>query len=213
MHSRLKPGFSFSAFTTWRAVDASFNALAPRIWDFRIVGNNPIPTGPLVVAANHFSFLDPVAASLAIKRPVRFLSVKELFGRSQFFDGLLFYLGVIPVSRDHPAPEALGVALAHLATGGAVGVFPEGRRVSEWGETPPKEGAAWLSFRTGAPLVPVALHGTDEVWGVEHSRVRRHPIVVEVGKPMLPSDYPDRAAMTAAWWTWMEQTLARLDGS
>jgi 1-acyl-sn-glycerol-3-phosphate acyltransferase len=166
-------------------------------------GPELVPPGPLVVAANHFSHLDPVIVSVAMGRPIRFLAVDELYGRSGFFDQLTLWLGAIPLSRSHAPLGALRLALAELDAGGSVGLFPEGMRVWVWGEVSPKRGAAWLACRAGVPLLPVAVAGSEEALGRGTTRVSRHPIHVVVGEPIHPADYAGSAEavgeMTAEW--------------
>jgi 1-acyl-sn-glycerol-3-phosphate acyltransferase len=168
-----------------------------------VEGTHRVPDGPFVVAANHYSHLDPVVVSIAIREPVRYLAVDELYGNSRFFDGLTFWLGAIPMSRTRAPLGALRLALAELDAGGAVGLFPEGVRVWRWGEIPPKRGAAWLAARSGVPLVPVAITGSDEAMGRGTGRIERRPIHVAVLDPIAPADFAnDRgrpAAMTDEW--------------
>ncbi len=138
------------------------------------------------------------------------MGVDELFGRSRFFDGLTYYLGVVPMPRGTVPLRSLRTAINQLEAGGGVTLFPEGRRVSNWGESPPKEGAAWLAKRVGCPLVPMALWGTGEAMGLDDLKIRRNPIRVEVGKPLNPEAFSDRAHLTKAWHEWMSGALARL---
>ena len=164
-------------------------------------GGEEVPTGPLVVAANHFSHLDPVVVALAVGRPIRYLALDELFGRSRLFDGLTLWLGAIPLPRTRAPLGALRVALAELAAGGTVGVYPEGMRVWTWGEEEPRRGAAWLALRAGVPLLPVAIDGSDQAMGRGTMRIGRRPIHVTVCSPIFPTDFrtasdPLGAAMT-----------------
>ncbi len=208
---RFGPGFPFAAYNLWSGANWVVQRTLPRLWDFDVVRENPIPPGPVVIASNHFSHVDPVVAAVAAGRPTRFLGVDELFGRSRFFDGLTYYLGVIPMPRGTVPLQSLRTALDHLHEGGGVTLFPEGRRVSEWGESPPKQGAAWLATRARCPLIPMALWGTGEAMGLEDLKLRRHPIRVAVGAPMNPADFSDRSAMTEAWYGWMDRALTTLD--
>jgi 1-acyl-sn-glycerol-3-phosphate acyltransferase len=166
-------------------------------------GEERVPPGPLVVAANHFSHLDPVFVSLAVGRPLRFLAVDELYGRSGFFDWLTLWLGAIPLPRTRPPLGAMRLALAELDAGGTVGLYPEGLRVWVWGEVDAKRGAAWLAHRSGVPLLPVALAGSEEALGRGTARVSRQPVHAVVCPPMFPADYaaaPDPVgAMTTEW--------------
>ncbi len=157
-----------------------------------------LPAGPVVIAANHFSHVDPVAVGMVADRPVRFLAVDELFGRSRFFDGLTHWLGAIPMSRTRAPLGALRTALTELAAGGTIGVFPEGARVGAWGEAVPKRGAAWLARRARVPLIPIAITGTDQVMGRGGRGIKRSPVRVMVCDPIHPADYAAAAAPLAA---------------
>lgn len=177
--------------------------------DLEITGS--APPGPAVVAANHFSHLDPVLAGTALKRFTRYLAVDELYGRSRVFDGLTLGLGAIPLSRERAPLGALKLALETLDAGDLVCLFPEGRRVREWGEQPPRRGAAWLSLRSGAPLVPMAISGTEIIWPVDATRLRRGPVRIWIGEGLQPDRYLDRVdpigAMMADWHAWMDERL------
>ena len=162
-----------------------------------------LPDGPVVIASNHFSNVDPVVVSMTVQRPIRYLAVDELYGNSAFFDWLILWLGTIPLSRTRAPLGALRTALTELAAGGTVGVFPEGVRVWNWGEVEPKRGAAWLARRARVPLVPVAVWGTDLVMGRGGTRIERSPVSGVRCEPILPGDYDDATdplgAMTAEW--------------
>ncbi len=164
---------------------------------------DPVPPGPVVVAANHYSHVDPVMVGMAIGRPLRYLAVDELYGSSRFFDRLTLWLGAIPMSRRRAPLGALRLALAELASGRSVGMFPEGVRVWTWGERRPKRGAAWLARRAGVPLVPVAVAGSDLVMGRGARGISRAPVTVEVCGAIHPSDHegsPDPVgSMTHEW--------------
>lgn len=204
---RFRPGFPYSAHNLWVGADRVVSRMLPRVWDFRVAGENPIMRGPLVLAANHFSHVDPFFAAVAVGRPTRFLGVDELFGNSRFFDGLTYFLGVIPMPRGRVPLQAMRTSLVHLREGGAVALFPEGRRVSEWGESPPKQGAAWLAMKADCPLLPMALWGTGQAMGLDDFKLRRHPVRITIGPPLYPGDFAGRAEMTNAWYEWMDRTL------
>lgn len=199
---RPDPGFPRGAYTAWRLAAPVARGLG-RWWvDFEHLGA-AVPEGPVVITANHFSHVDPVALGMATGRPIRFLAVDELFGSSRLFDGLIHWLGAIPMSRTRAPLGALRTALAELAAGGSVGVFPEGARVWNWGEAAPKRGAAWLARRAGVPLVPIAIAGTEKVMGRGAHRIRRAPVRVVVCEPIRPADYAAEedplGVMTAEW--------------
>ena len=149
------------------------------------------------------SHLDPVAVSLTVGRPVRYLALDELYGNYRFFDWLTLWLGAIPMSRTRPPVGALRTALAELAAGGVVGMFPEGYRVWVWGEAPPKRGAAWLAHRAEVPLLPVAIAGTDQALGRGARRISRKPVTGVVCEAIHPDEFVDVedpvGAITEEW--------------
>jgi 1-acyl-sn-glycerol-3-phosphate acyltransferase len=130
-------------------------------FDLSVVGADNVPSeGPVVIASNHFSHLDPPLLDVHTTRKVRFLAVDVLFGKNRILDSFLNIADAIPLDRDGYPIRAMRAAIEHLREGHAVGLFPEGRRVERWGVDDPKRGAAWLAWMSGAPLVPVAIHGT-----------------------------------------------------
>lgn len=171
---------------------------------FRLEGDLPeLPEGPAVVAANHFSFVDPVMVGYALQRPVRYLAVAVLFDRHPAFTRLIDAYGAVPLRNEGVPLRAMRLALSHLEGGGTVGIFPEGQRVTDWGDQPGRRGAAWLAARTGAPLVPVFIHGSQ--WTLSHRqpRFRFVPVGLRFGEPIDPADYgTDVGAQWAMTWEW-----------
>src|ERR671916_732382 len=117
-------------------------------------GEERVPEkGPLIVAATHRRFFDPVFVSMAVPRRVRWMAKKELF---RFPFGRFFYfLGTFPVDRQGGGRAALRTALGFLAEGRTLGIFPEGTRRKEGVSVEAKSGAALLAARGGAPVLPV----------------------------------------------------------
>jgi 1-acyl-sn-glycerol-3-phosphate acyltransferase len=174
------------------------------LFDLETSGRDHVPPeGPAVVTSNHLSLIDPVLVTMAAGRNIRYLALDELFGRSRLFDRVTLFFGAIPMSRTRPPLGALREGLAHLSGGGLLGVFPEGRRVSAWGELGPKRGAAWLAIATNSPLIPVAIHGSEMLMGMEHTGLRPAPIRIWIEPPLHPDAYLDRedplGAMMADW--------------
>lgn len=173
-----------------RIITATVRPIAQRFFDLEITGREHVPSnGGLVVAANHLSHIDPLLVTVSLDREVRYIAVDELFG-GPLFDSITGFFGAIPTDRDGVPLNALKEAIRHVQGGGAVGLFPEGRRVAYWGESAPKRGAAWLAWMTGAPLLPVAVHGTERVLGPAHrERIGRPSLRVWVEEPLLWSEY------------------------
>ncbi|MGB9781697.1 MAG: lysophospholipid acyltransferase family protein [Moorellaceae bacterium] len=149
-------------------------------WQVKGQGLFP-PEGPVIVVANHRSLWDPVAVGVAVPRQVRFMAKEELF-RIPGLGFLLRALGAYPVKRGKSDRAALQASLDILRQGQVVGLFPEGTRVRgrELGRF--YGGAALLALKTGAPLVPVALKGTDRVFRQGWFR----PFYVAIGPPLFP---------------------------
>jgi 1-acyl-sn-glycerol-3-phosphate acyltransferase len=135
-----------------------------RLYDITVEGQDVLPDGPLILAANHRSFMDSVFLALVVDRPVSFLAKAEYFddGRVAWF---FRSTGQIPVRRGSPAGarKAFDEADFVLAGGGVVGVYPEGTRSRDGKLQRGKLGPARLAATSGAPLVPIGLIGTDVV--------------------------------------------------
>ncbi|MEN8114318.1 MAG: lysophospholipid acyltransferase family protein, partial [Actinomycetota bacterium] len=170
---------------TVRVLNIPVRWLGRALLDLEVSGAENVPAkGPIVVAPNHLSHIDPPVVVNAVGRLVRFIAVDELFGIHLAFDVATSFFGAIPTDRDGAPIQALEEAVDHLRTGGAVGVFPEGRRVAFWGESEPKKGAAWLAWMGGAPLIPVAVHGTERTLGPVDRGIHRTAVRVWIGEPI-----------------------------
>ncbi|MDK1018680.1 MAG: lysophospholipid acyltransferase family protein [Actinomycetota bacterium] len=174
-------------------------------FDLEVSGARNLPSdGPVVIAANHFSHLDPPLIAVNLDRYVRFLAVDEIFGQSRVFDLLLGFFGAISLDRDGYPVRAMREAISHLESGGVVGLFPEGRRVERWGEDPPARGAAWLAWVTGAPLVPIAIVGTQHSLALGEEGFRRTAVKLWIEEPIWWHAYADEedpvGAMMNDWY-------------
>jgi len=183
------------------------------LFDLHASGLEHIPrTGPVVLAPNHFSHVDPPIVSSLVTRPIRYIAVDELFGRYRLLDGFVSFFGAIPTDRDGYPVGALRTAIAHIDDGGVMGIFPEGARVNQFGERTPKRGAAWLAWIGGAPLIPVAVHGTDGTMTPGDLTLRRTSVRVWIGEPLWWHEYTNRVdpleAMMDDWAAWIGERLA-----
>jgi 1-acyl-sn-glycerol-3-phosphate acyltransferase len=118
--------------------------------------------GPLLVVANHASYADPMLLALALPRPVAFLAKEELFHPAPW-GWALRAAGIIPVRRGHADRRALDTAIAVLRQGGALAVFAEGTRSVDGRLQAGEPGVGLLAARSGAPVLPVALLGTERL--------------------------------------------------
>jgi 1-acyl-sn-glycerol-3-phosphate acyltransferase len=160
----------------------------------RIRGRERIPrTGPVVLVANHSSYLEPQLIYGMIPRRSVFL-VKSEIARG-VLGRVLRWLGQLPIRRGIPDRAPLLAAVEFLTSGGLVGIFPEGGRGS--GDMlHAEQGATWLVRSSGAVVVPVASRGTNRPPG---SGRRFRPVVdILVGVPFTVSVAKGRSGLTAA---------------
>jgi glycerol-3-phosphate dehydrogenase (NAD(P)+) len=140
------------------------------------IGREHIPaSGPVILASNHRSFLDPFVIAVMARRPIYFVAKKELFLFHPVVARLLGALGAFPIDRGASDQEAMATARALLARGEVVLMFPEGTRVRPGSLGAPRRGVGRLALETGAPVVPVAVIGTEAVrnrWRIRPRRVR-----------------------------------------
>jgi glycerol-3-phosphate dehydrogenase (NAD(P)+) len=139
------------------------------------IGREHIPAeGPVIVAANHRSFLDPFVIGTMARRPMYYVAKQELF-RRRWLAWLLNSLGAFPIRRGESDEDSMETARQILARGDIVLIFPEGTRVRPGSLGKPKRGVGRLALQTGAPVVPVAVIGTEDVrrgWRIRPRKVR-----------------------------------------
>jgi glycerol-3-phosphate dehydrogenase (NAD(P)+) len=187
------------------------------------IGSQHIPrSGPLLLAANHRSFLDPFVIGSLTRRPVYYVAKRELF-RNRLQAWLLNALGAIPIDRGAGDEHALVTVRAILARGDCVVIFPEGTRVRPGPLGAPRRGVGRLALETGARVVPVAVLGTEDVrrgWRVRPRKVRIRcgaPLgfpTVERPSPALAGAVTERVwARVSLQWEWLGGATAPLDGS
>ena len=147
------------SFETYRRVVAPVVRVVYRL---EVRGQEHVPpVGPLVIAANHDSVLDPFVLAAAISRPTRYLGKAELW-RVPLLRLWLDNVEAIPVERGRSDALAIESAVAALRAGEVVGIFPEGGVAREG---PWLRGAARMALATGAPLLPVRLLETRKALG------------------------------------------------
>jgi 1-acyl-sn-glycerol-3-phosphate acyltransferase len=152
------------------------------IYRVRAIGLKNVPkAGPLVLAPNHFSQMDHFFVGLFLRRKIRFMAKSQMFG-PRVLTYIYKHGGVFPVRRGHQDEEAFKTAFELIAQGEMLLVYAEGgrSRSSDLGE--PKPGIGRIALESGAPIVPVAIHGSARVrrW----KRFRFPKVTVEFGEPL-----------------------------
>lgn len=153
-------------------------------WEVR--GHEHVPAkGAALIAPNHLSFLDPPLMGCALRRPGWFMAKAELF-RVPGFRWLISKMHAYPVKRGAPDRAAMKRTFDYLKQGELVCVFPEGTR-SQKGELGPIEiGVGMLAVKSGVPIVPVGIRGTDRMLPRGAKRLHRAKIRVQFGPPLPP---------------------------
>ncbi len=139
--------------------------------------------GPLLLAANHSSVLDPPLVGVVLPRELDFLAKAELF-RVPLFGALIRRLNAHPVERAGSDAAALRMALRLLAKGRALLVFPEGTRGPEGRLRPARPGTGMLAALSGAPVVPVFIEGSGHALPRGAVLPRPHRVTVSFGAPL-----------------------------
>jgi 1-acyl-sn-glycerol-3-phosphate acyltransferase len=126
----------------------------------RCIDSHHIPAeGPVIIAPNHFSFLDHFFVAVYMRRKVHFMAKSQLFQRPLQF--IYTHGGVFPVRRGHADEEAFKTAHAVLARGDIVVMYAEAGRSRSGELGKPRHGLGRLALESGAPVVPTAIAGTE----------------------------------------------------
>jgi 1-acyl-sn-glycerol-3-phosphate acyltransferase len=181
----------------YRAAGAVVKPLMRAWFRMRVEGAAHVPTsGPVILASNHRSNMDPVLLAAAVGRPVAFMAKAELFVWP--LGAILRLIGQFPVQRGGIDREALRRTSAALARGWVLGLFPEGTR-GDGSFASMHPGLGYIVLRERCPVLPVAIFGTE--------RVRRRlgwlplasPVRIVIGPPIdLPAAAADRSGRRSA---------------
>jgi glycerol-3-phosphate dehydrogenase (NAD(P)+) len=167
------------------------------------IGREHVPAkGPVLITANHRSFLDPFVIACMARRPMHYVAKQELFS-NPVSAWLLNALGAFPVARGASDEEMIATAKAILGRGDIVLIFAEGTRVRPGALGRPRRGVGRLALESGAPVVPVAIIGTEAIrrgW-----RIRPHRVRIRAGRalrfPVVENPSPSLAgAVTERIW-------------
>jgi 1-acyl-sn-glycerol-3-phosphate acyltransferase len=157
----------------------SMTLLCRVLFGLIIHGGDRVPSeGPLIVASNHSQYADPVLVCVAVPRRLQWMAKKQLFvfPFRRFFE----FIGSFPVDREGGGRGAIRAALAFLAEGWALGIFPEGTHRGAGTSREAKSGVVVLAVRSGAPVLPVCV---GKLPG-PISRLRGEKLHIFVGEPL-----------------------------
>lgn len=157
------------------------------LWPTAVTGAEHVPgTGPAILASNHLSVLDSTFLPLVLPRQVRFVAKAEYFTGNPVTAAWMRATGQISIDRQSPtaAQDMLEAAARVLKNGELFGIYPEGTRSPDGRLYRGKVGVAWLALATGAPVVPVAMSGTDKVLPIGASVPKLGRVGVRIGRPL-----------------------------
>lgn len=164
------------------------------LFDIKVEGAENLPAeNKIIVAANHTSYLDPLAFGAVIPKRIRWVVRKDVYN-VWWLRWLFFLTGMIPENG------AVGGSLSSLERGDTVGVFPEGTRSRDGRLQAGRRGVAVLALKAGALVVPCAVRGSFEAYPRAAVLPRPYPIKVIIGSPLKfeKTDEPDEAMINSA---------------
>lgn len=182
-----KPLFEWGMWLFLRSVRGLWRLIA----GFRVCGDEEVADrGPLLICANHASYLDPFLISMALPRS----ALQRIFfvGYSEYFEGMIGgFLARrfrnIPIDANRNLQRAMQAAAEGLRRGMVLVIFPEGGRSLDGSVQEFRRGAAILARNLDVPIVPVGIRGAHGVWPRE-GRIRLHPLEVDFAPVLLPAD-------------------------
>jgi 1-acyl-sn-glycerol-3-phosphate acyltransferase len=173
---RMNPSY-FLGWSTFRLLFATY-------FRWRVYHAERVPlNGPVLLAANHASYLDPPLVGAGLKRPCSFLARETLF-RTPLLGAVLRSWECVPVDRDGGTAAGLRVILDRLLTGHAVILFPEGTRSLDGKLQPARAGIGLLVAKSTAPVVPVRVFGSYEAWPKKQRFPSPRRITIKYGVPL-----------------------------
>src|SRR4030067_1835637 len=163
------------------------------LFRLKVSGVENIPlSGGVIIAANHFSYLDIPLLSYGLNRTANFVGKKQLF-TIPIVGTLLRLLGGIPIDREKIDRSALREIMKKLNSGNVVVIYPEGTRSHDGRLQPGKPGGGFIFRMSGKKVVPTAILGTDKAMPSGSWFIRPHPVTIRFGEPLDFSENPQKS--------------------
>ena len=171
---------NFSYFAGW----SGFRMIFRTYFRWRVFNAERVPlNGPVILASNHASYLDPPLVGAALDRDISYLARESLF-RFPVVGAVLRSWNSVPVDRDGGGASGLRAILDRLLAGGAIILFPEGTRSTDGTLQSARSGIGLTVIKSNAPVVPVRVFGTFEAYGRHMKFPKPHRVIVKFGKPL-----------------------------
>jgi 1-acyl-sn-glycerol-3-phosphate acyltransferase len=162
----------------------SFRALFQLYFRWRVYNVERAPLeGPVILASNHASYLDPPLVGAGLRRHINYLAREDLF-QVPVMGWVLRQWQVVPVDRDGGGAAGLRRILDRLLAGGAIILFPEGTRTRDGKLQTARSGIGLTVIKSSAPVVPVRVFGTFEAYGRHLRFPRPRRMTVKYGRPL-----------------------------
>lgn len=171
---------TFLYYCGWRFFRTAYKVYCRAEW-FN-AGRVP-PTGPVILASNHASIIDPPLVGTGLKRGISYLARESLF-RFPVLGWLFRNWDAVPVDRDGGGAKGLKAILDRLLAGGGIILFPEGTRTLDGKLQPARSGIGLTVIKSNAPVVPVRVFGTFDAYGKAVKFPKPYKITAKYGKPM-----------------------------
>lgn len=139
--------------------------------------------GPVILASNHASHLDPPLIGSGVQRPLNYLARESLFNMP-VGGYLLRQVNAVPVDRDGAGAAGLKAIINRLRKGGAIVLFPEGTRTTDGTIQPARSGVGMVAIKSQATVVPTRVFGTLQAWNRDMRWPRPRRVAVKYGHPM-----------------------------
>ncbi len=169
---------------SYRIAWCGFRVLYGVYFRRRVRGAEHVPLqGPVILASNHASYLDPPLVGSSLPRDINYLARESLF-RFPLVGAILRSWNSVPVDRDGGGARGLRNILDRLLAGGGIILFPEGTRTTDGMLKPARSGIGLTVIKSEAPVVPVRVFGTYEAYGRHMKFPRPKRLSVVFGKPI-----------------------------
>ncbi len=160
-----------------------FKSASKAFFSLKVINREKlIEKGPVLIVANHQSFLDPPMLGCIYEESIYFFARKTLF-KSIFKWGLPL-CQAIPIDQENPDPTSLKLIIRLLRAGNRVLVFPEGSRTPDGEIKDGMGGIGLILSKTKVPVQPLRIHGAYEALPMHASRPKLHPVSISVGDPI-----------------------------
>ena len=162
-----------------------FRTVFATYFRWRVYNPERVPlTGPVILASNHASYIDPPLVGAGLHRHINFLARDTIF-HVPVLASILRSWEVVPVDRDGGTGRGLKMILDRLAHGGAIILFPEGTRSRNGELNPARSGVGLAVIKSTAPVVPVRVFGTYAAYGAHNILPRPRRLEVKYGRSMF----------------------------